>query len=100
MAAKDCTWGAERIQGELLKLGIEVAKLTVQRYMKGVRPAGGGQTWDTFRKNHNVWACDFLRLYDCWFRPIFAFFFVVDVNSKDVIHVAVTHSPPCRSLGM
>ena len=39
-----------------------------------------------------MWACDFLQLYDCWFRPIFAFF-VVDVNSKEVIHVAVTRSP-------
>ena len=65
MAAENRTWGAERIQGELLKLGIEVAKLTVQRYMKGVRPSGGGQTWATFLKNHNVWACDFLQLYNC-----------------------------------
>jgi putative transposase len=75
-----------------LKLGINVAKLTVQRHMKGVRPSGGGQTWTTFLKNHNVWACDLLQLYDCWFQPIFAFF-VVDVNSREVLHVAVTRSP-------
>ncbi len=92
MAMENRTWGAERIQGELLKLGIEVAKLTVQRHMKGVRPSGGGRTWATFLKNHEAWACDFLQLYDCWFRPIFAFF-IVNVNTKEVLHVAVTCSP-------
>ena len=33
MAAANRLWGAERIRGELLKLGIRVAKTTVQRYM-------------------------------------------------------------------
>jgi len=34
MAAESRLWGAERIRGELLKLGIRVAKRTVQRYMR------------------------------------------------------------------
>ena len=34
MAAENQTWGAERIRGELLKLGIKVAKRTVQKYRK------------------------------------------------------------------
>ncbi len=92
IALTNQTWGAERVRGELKKLGINVAKRTIQRHMKDVRPKGGGQTWATFLKNHNVWACDFLQLYDCWFRPIFAFF-IVDVNTKKVLHVAVTRSP-------
>ena len=92
MAMENRTWGAERIRGELKKLGINVAKRTVQRHMKDVRHNGGGQTWSTLLKNHNVWACDFLQIYDCWFRPIFAFF-IVDVNTKEVLHVAVTRSP-------
>jgi len=33
MAVENCLWGAERIRGELLKLGIEVSKRTVQRYL-------------------------------------------------------------------
>jgi putative transposase len=33
-----------------------------------------------------------LQTYDIWFRPIFAFF-IVDVKSKRVIHVAVTRAP-------
>jgi putative transposase len=94
MATENRLWGAERIRGELLKLGVRVAKRTVQRCMRSARPAGpgGGQTWRTFLRNHTVWACDFLQTYDIWFRPIFAFF-VVDVNAKRVVHVGVTRAP-------
>ena len=65
-------WGAERIRGELLKLGLRVSKRTIQKYMRLVRPPGKrGQTWHTFIKNHSddIWACDFLQLYDVLFRP-------------------------------
>jgi putative transposase len=94
MANDNCLWGAERIRGELRKLGIPVAKRTVQRYMTRSRPRSprDGQRWRTFLRNHSVWACDFLQIYDIWFRPIFAFF-IIDVNSKRVVHVAVTRAP-------
>jgi hypothetical protein len=69
MAIDNRTWGAERIRGELLKLGIRVAKRTIQRHIRTVRPPGDGQRWRTFLRNHTVWACDFLQLYDVWFRP-------------------------------
>src|SRR5262249_42012060 len=42
-------WGAPRIHGELLKLGIEVA--TVAEYMVK-RPRRPGQSWTTFLRNH------------------------------------------------
>jgi transposase InsO family protein len=42
--------------------------------------------------NQTTWACDFLQVYDVWFRPIFAFF-IVDVNTKRVVHVGVTRAP-------
>jgi hypothetical protein len=94
MAIENRLWGAERIRGELLKLGIRVAKRTVQRYMRGARPPSPhrGQSWPTFLRNHTVWACDFLQTYDVWLRPIFAFF-IVDVNTRRVVHVAVTRAP-------
>jgi len=38
MARDNRLWGAERIRGELLKLGIHVAKRTVQKYMRSARP--------------------------------------------------------------
>ncbi len=37
MALENRTWGAKRIRGGLLKLGIEVAKSTIQKYIKEVR---------------------------------------------------------------
>jgi len=44
-------WGAPRIHGELLKLGIEVAQSTLSKYMlKGA--LASGQTWWTFIRNH------------------------------------------------
>ena len=63
MATNNRLWGAERIRGELLKLGIRVCKRTIQKYMRGVRPRQPrGQKWSTFLRNHaaQVWACDAL----------------------------------------
>ena len=51
MSLANRLWGAPRIQGELLKLGIEVAQSTVAKYMaKSGR--GRSQTWKTFLHNH------------------------------------------------
>jgi hypothetical protein len=37
MAADNPLWGTERIRGELLKLGIRVAKRTIRKYLRGAR---------------------------------------------------------------
>ena len=44
-------WGAPRIHGELLKLGVDVAQSTVSIYMtpRQGRPL---QTWKSFLRNH------------------------------------------------
>ena len=48
MVTNNRLWGAERIRGELLKLGIRVCKRTVQKYMRGVRRhQPRGQKWST-----------------------------------------------------
>ncbi len=95
MAANNRLWGAERIQGELLKVGIKVAKRTVQRYMRRLRrPRPHGQTWATFLRNHAnaIWACDFLQVNDALFRPLFAFF-ITELGSRRIVHVGVTRAP-------
>jgi hypothetical protein len=95
MAAGNRLWGAERIQGELLKLGIKIAKRTVQRYMRTARPSRPcGQTWPAFFQNHagGIWACDFLQVHDVFFRPLFAFF-ITELGSRRIIHAGVTRSP-------
>ena len=53
MASTNIGWGAPRIHGELLKLGIMVSQSTVQRYMpKRKAPPGSRQRWRTFLHNH------------------------------------------------
>jgi putative transposase len=95
MADDNPLWGAERIRGELLRLGIGVAKRTIQMYLRGNRaPRPRGQAWATFLRNHasETWACDFLQVDDLCFRPLFAFF-VVALASRRVAHFGVTRHP-------
>jgi putative transposase len=95
MAAMNRLWGAERIRGELLKLGMHVCKRTVQKYMRHIHaPRPGGQKWVTFLHNHagQIWVCDFLQVTDLFFRPLFAFFNTL-LKTRRVIHVGVTRSP-------
>ena len=95
MAKDNRTWGAERIRGELLKLGIQVAKSTIQRYLHQVRsPVPTSQTWGTFLRNHakDIWAVDFLQTYDLFFRAVFVFV-VIELGSRRLVHFGVTRSP-------
>jgi putative transposase len=95
MARDNRLWGAERIRGELLKLGLHVCKRTIQKSMRAVRTTRPrGQTWGTFLHTHaqQIWACDFLPVTDLFFRSLFAFFTTL-LRSRKVIHVGVTRSP-------
>lgn len=95
MAAENPLWGAERIRGELLKLGIRVAKNTIQTYLQHVRPPRSpSQDWNTFLKNHakDVWACDFLPVIDLFFRTVWVFF-IIELGSRRVVHFGVTRHP-------
>jgi len=95
MARENRLWGAERIRGELLKLGIRVCKRTIQKYMRHARsPRQRGQNWATFLHMYtkDIWACDFLQVTDLFLRSLFAFF-IIDLHSRRVIHVGVTRSP-------
>jgi putative transposase len=99
MAVENRLWGAERIRGELLKLDIRVCKRTVQKYMRQAhrpRPTERkwNQNWSTFLGNHahQVWACDFLPVYDLFFRPLFLFF-IIELGTRRVVHFGVTKHP-------
>ena len=94
MARNNRLWGAERIRGELLKLGIHVSKRTIQKYMRPERVRPSTQTWATFLHNHasDIWACDFLPVTDLFFRSLFAFF-LIELKSRKVLHVGVPRHP-------
>ena len=67
MAQDNALWGAERIRGELLKLGIRVSKRTIQKYMKrGRPPAKRGQTWGPFLENHAHDSAEFGGILATW----------------------------------
>ena len=51
MQATNMGWGAPRIHGELLKLGIEISQATVSKYMLHPKKPPS-QSWRTFLDNH------------------------------------------------
>ncbi len=86
-------WGAPRIHGELLKLGIEVAQTTVAKYMaRGRRPPS--QSWNTFLRNHaeGITSIDFFVVPTATCRLLFGLL-VIRHERRQLVHVAVTASP-------
>jgi len=74
MALANRLWGAPRIHGELLKLGLHVSQRTVARLMPH-RPKPPSQTWRTFLQTHvadlasvRYLLCDRDRIYGAEFR--------------------------------
>ena len=59
MSIENPLWGAPRIHGELLKLGLQVAQSSVAKYM-AKRRGPPSQGWCTFLRNHapNIAAMD------------------------------------------
>lgn len=86
-------WGAPRIHGELLKLGIDIGETTVAKYM--IRPRRpSSQTWKTFLKNHmgDLISTDFFVVPTATFRLLFVFL-VLSHDRRRVVHFGVTSHP-------
>ncbi len=94
MALENRRWGAKKIRGELLKLGIKVHKRTIKRYMRQVRKRNSGQNWATFLRNHakDIWACDFTVVHTIFFKPIYIFV-IMHHQTRRIVHAAVTTNP-------
>jgi hypothetical protein len=74
MSLANPRWGAPRIHGELLKLGIRISQATVAKYMvRHKKPPS--QTWRTFLKNHakDLVSIDFFVVPTITFQLLFAF---------------------------
>jgi transposase InsO family protein len=93
MADANPLWGAPRIHGELLKLGIDVRQSTVAKYMGRRRPSPS-QAWRTFLANHigQIVAADFFVVPTATYRLLFVLVLLAHARRR-VVHVAVTEHP-------
>jgi transposase InsO family protein len=93
MSLANRLWGAPRIHGELLKLGIEVAQSTVAKYMAR-RGRGRSQTWKTFLRNHSagIAATNFLIVPTIGFRLLFVLV-ILKHQRRRLISLSVTANP-------
>ena len=86
-------WGAPRIHGELLKLGIEISERTVSRFMpKDRKPPS--QTRKAFLNNHlkDLVSTDFFTVHTVTFRVLFVFV-VLSHFRRRVVYFNVTEHP-------
>src|SRR6266404_4775471 len=93
MSLANRLWGAPRIHGELLKLGIEVAQSTVAKYMAR-RGRGRSQTWKTFLHNHaaGIAAMDFLVVPTVGFKLLFVLV-ILRHQRRRLLSLTVTTNP-------
>jgi putative transposase len=96
MSQANPTWGAPRIVGELRKLGIDVAKSTVEKYrVRSRKPPS--PTWRAFLQNHVI---DLVSL-DCFVVPtvrckvLFALVILAH-HRRRVVHFNVTEHPTAQ----
>ena len=86
-------WGAPRIHGELLKIGIDVSQSTVAKYLvRGRRPPSQG--WLTFLRNHadGIVAIDLFVVPTIGFRLLFGLV-ILNHDRRKIVHVAATYHP-------
>ncbi len=93
MSRANWLWGAPRIHGELLKLGIEVAESTVAKYMVE-RPRRPGQSWATFLRNHadGIAAVDLFVVPTIGFKLLYCLV-ILGHGRRRLIRYAVTAHP-------
>ena len=99
MSRENPLWGAPRIHGELLKLGIEVSQATVSKYMIRYRKPPS-QSWRTFLTNHarDIISVDFFTVPSATFRVLYVFI-ILSNQRRQVVHFNVTDTPSAAWTG-
>jgi putative transposase len=93
MSRENQLWGAPRIHGELLKLGIDIGETSVSKYMvRGRKPPS--QTWRTFLDNHvkTMVSIDFFTVPTIRFQVLYVFLGLAH-NRRRIVHFNVTAHP-------
>ena len=96
MSSANPRWGSPRIVGELAKLGIRVAKSTVEKHM--VRPKKPpSPTWRAFLDNHvkELVSVDFFVVPTVMFRVLFVFVVLVHERRR-ILHFNITEHPTAQ----
>jgi putative transposase len=99
IAAANPRWGSRRILGEVRKLGIAVAKSTVEKYrIRWRRPAS--PAWRAFLKHHltEIAALDFFTVPTVGFKVLFVLIGLAHERRK-VVHFNVTEHPTAQWTG-
>ena len=93
MSAANPLWGAPRIHGELLMLGIEVAESTVARYMTK-RPGPPSQGWKTFLRNHaaGIASIDLFVVRTISFKLLYGLVILLHARRR-LVSISVTSDP-------
>src|SRR5208282_3109120 len=96
---ENCAWGAPRIHGELLKLGINVGESSVSKYMVRSRKPPS-QTWRTFLENHltQMVSIDFFTVPTMRFQVLYVFL-VLAHDRRRILHFNVTAHPTAEWTG-
>jgi hypothetical protein len=93
MSRANPLWGAPRIHGELLKLGIKISQATVGRWMPW-RPRVPSPTWRSFLRNHlpDLAAIDMFVVATATFQLLYTLI-VLSLDRRRVVHFEVTPNP-------
>ena len=99
MCRENPGWGAPRIHGELLKLGIDIGETSVSKYMVRCRRPPS-QTWCTFLENHvsQLVSVDFFTVPTIRFHVLYVFL-VLAHDRRRIIHFNVTSHPTAEWTG-
>ena len=93
MSHENPLWGAPRIHGELLRLGIEVAQSTVAKYIsRSGRPTSQG--WKTFLRNHaaGIASLDLFVVRTISFKLLYGLVILGHLR-RQMVRIAVTTNP-------
>ena len=99
MCRENPGWGAPRIHGELLKLGIGIAESSVNKYMVRCRKPPS-QTWRTFLENHaeQLVSIDFFTVPTIRFQIPYVFL-VLAHDRRRILHFNVIAHPTAEWTG-
>ena len=94
MSRANPLWGAPRIHGELLKLGICLAQRTVAKYMAHRTRRPPSQNWKAFLRNHlgSMVSVDFLTVPTLTLRVLYVLI-VLSHPRRRLLHFNVVESP-------